>query len=144
MVSQFLRREKLNSSELLTNFLKLTQAWAGPLRDITEAPREAAAAAPACHACASSGGRGADGLLSRGAGLWLWEWLCGCWGSSTRKSQDGSSTSTTARRSEVPRTISVLRRGLPLCSEDLCLSFMGLDFGSENEVPTICFPQHVK
>lgn len=52
MVSQVLRREKLNQSELLTNFLRLIQAWAGPPGDITVAPREAAAAAaPACHSC---------------------------------------------------------------------------------------------
>ena len=51
MVSQVLR-EKLNQSELLTNFPRLIQAWAGPLGDITVAPREAAAAAaPACHSC---------------------------------------------------------------------------------------------
>lgn len=52
MVSQVLQREKLNQSELLTNFPRLIQAWAGPLGDITVAPREAtAAAAPACHSC---------------------------------------------------------------------------------------------
>lgn len=52
MVSQVLRREKLNQSELLTNFPRLIQAWAGPPGDITVAPREAAAAAaPACHSC---------------------------------------------------------------------------------------------
>lgn len=52
MVSQVLRREKLSQSELLTNFPRLIQAWAGPLGDITVAPREAAAAAaPACHSC---------------------------------------------------------------------------------------------
>lgn len=44
MVSQVLQREKLNQSELLTNFPRLIQAWAGPLGDITVALREATAA----------------------------------------------------------------------------------------------------
>lgn len=49
MVSQVLRREKLDQSEKLTNFPRLIQAWAGPLGDVPAAPREAAAAAaPAC------------------------------------------------------------------------------------------------
>lgn len=44
MVSQVLQREKLNQSELLTNFPRLIQAWTGPLGDITVALREATAA----------------------------------------------------------------------------------------------------
>lgn len=41
MVAQVLRREKLNKSELLTNFLRLIQAWAVPLGHIMVAQREA-------------------------------------------------------------------------------------------------------
>lgn len=69
MVSQVLRREKLNQSELLTNFPRLIQAWAGPPGDITVAPREAAAAAaPACHSCICVC---VTGCLGEGAGLLL-------------------------------------------------------------------------
>lgn len=49
-VVQVLEREKLNKSELLDNFLRLIQAWTGPLGCIMVAQREVAtAAAPTCH-----------------------------------------------------------------------------------------------
>lgn len=89
MVSQFLRREKLNESELLTNFSKLTQAWAGPRRDITMAPREAAAAAAACHACVYSVLRGNDRLF--GSAGWPFALNVAVWAleaGATRSRQD--------------------------------------------------------
>lgn len=38
MGSQVVQREKLNESELLTNFPRLIQAWAGPLGAIPHGP----------------------------------------------------------------------------------------------------------
>lgn len=90
MGSQVVQREKLNESELLTNFPRLIQAWAGPLGAIPHGPEggngSCYASLPLLCLCSYSVMQGlAAGPSGKGAGLWLQMWLCGCWWQSPQR-----------------------------------------------------------